>query len=62
MTYDQLYYFYINKLENILLKKLKKQHLNYLIKIILNLFLFRFNKSVYYYSRILAYYKFLIKN
>ena len=62
MTYDQLYYFYINKLENILLKKLKKQHLNYLFKIILNLFLFRFNKSIYYYSRISAYYKFLIKN
>lgn len=61
MTYDQLYYFYINKLENILLKKLKKKHLNYLFKIILNLFLFRFHKSIYYYSRISAYYKFLRK-
>ena len=62
MTYDQLYYFYINKLENFLLKKLKKQHLNYLFKLILNLFIFKHNKSVYYFSRILAYYKFLIKN
>ena len=62
MTYDQLYYFNINKLENILLKKLKKQHFNYLFKLILNLLLFRFNKSVYYFSRISAYYKFLIKN
>ena len=62
MTYDQLYYFYINKLENILLKKLKKQYFNYLSKTILNLFLFKFDKSIYYFSKILAYYKFIIKN
>ena len=62
MTYDQLYYFYINRLDNILLKKLKKQKFNYLFKIILNLFLFRFKKFIYYFSRILAYYKFIIKN
>ena len=62
MTYDQLYYFNINKLENILLKKLKKQHLNYLFKLILNLFIFKYKKSIYYFSRITAYYKFLIKN
>ena len=62
MIYDQLYYFYINKLENILLKKLKKQHLNYLFKLISNLFLFRFSKFVYYFSKISAYYKFIIKN
>ena len=62
MTYDQLYYFHINKLENILLKKIKKQHFNYLFKIIINLFLFRFNKFIYFFSRISAYYKFLIKN
>ena len=61
MTYDQLYYFNINKLENILLKKLKKQHLNYLFKLILNLFIFRYSKFIYYFSRISAYYKFLIK-
>ena len=62
MTYDQLYYFYINKLENPLLKKLKKQQFNYLFKLILNLIIFKFDKSVYYYSKILAYYKFIIKN
>ena len=61
MTYDQLYYFNINKLENILLKKLKKQHLNYLFKLILNLFIFKYSKFIYYFSRISAYYKFLIK-
>jgi GT2 family glycosyltransferase len=62
MTYDQLYYIYINKLENILLNKLKKQHFNYLFKIILNLFFFKFDKCIYYSSKILAYYKFIIKN
>ncbi len=62
MTYDQLYYFYINKLENILLKKLKQQHFNYLFKIILNLLILKFDKSVYYFSKIAAYYKFIIKN
>ena len=61
MTYDQLYYFHINKLENILLKKIKKQHLNYLFKLILNLFLFKFKKFIYYFSKISAYYKFIIK-
>ncbi len=61
MTYDQLYYFYNNKLENILLKKIKRQHLNYLFKIILNLFLLRFNKFIYYFSKISAYYKFIFK-
>ena len=62
MTYDQLYYFYINKLENILLNKLKKQQFNYLFKVISNLIIFKFDKSVYYYSKIIAYYKFVIKN
>ena len=62
MTYDQLYYFYINKLENTLLSKLKKQQFNYLFKVILNLIIFKFDKSVYYYSKIIAYYKFVIKN
>ena len=62
MTYDQLYYFHINKLENILLKKLKKQHYNYLFKLIINLLFFRFNKFIYFFSIILAYYKFIIKN
>lgn len=62
MTYDQLYYFHTNKLENILLKKLKKQHFNYLFKLIINLFFLRFNKFTYFFSRISAYYKFIIKN
>ena len=62
MTYDQLYYFNINKLENILLKKLKKQHFNYLFKLIINLFFLRFKKFIYFFSRISAYYKFIIKN
>lgn len=62
MSYDQLYYFHNNKLENNLLKKLKKQHFNYLFKVVLNLFLFRFNKFIYYFSKVSAYYKFILKN
>jgi len=62
MTYDQLYYFHINKIENILLKKIKRQQFNYFFKLILNLFLLRFKKIIYYYSKISAYYKFIIKN
>ena len=45
-----------------LLKKLKKQHLNYLFKLIINLFFLRFNRFTYFFSRISAYYKFIIKN
>ena len=62
MSYDQLYYFHNNKLENNLLKKLKKQHFNYLFKVVFNLFLFRFNKFIYYFSKVSAYYKFILKN
>ena len=61
MTYDQLYYFHVNKIENFLFKKIKRQHFNYLFKLILNLFLFRFKKTIYYFSKISAYYKFIIK-
>jgi len=62
MSYDQLYYFHNNKLENNLLKKLKKQHLNYLFKVVLNFFLLRFSKFIYYFSKVSAYYKFILKN
>ena len=58
MTYSELFYFYkINKHHekfNILKKKIP----NYIFKFILNLFLIRFNKSVYFFSKILAFLKF----
>jgi len=39
-------------------KKLKKKMPKYIIKSIVNLFLLRFDKSVYYFSKILAFNKF----
>ena len=36
MSYDQLYYFHNNKIKNNLSKKLKKQHFNYLFKVVFN--------------------------
>ena len=38
-------------------KNLKKKLFNYIIKSIVNLFLLRFDKSVYYFSKILAFNK-----
>ena len=57
-TYDGLYYFFkVNKhYEKI--NKLKKKIPNYIIKSIINLFLLRLTKSVYFFSKTLAFYKF----
>ena len=58
MTYSELFYFYkINKHHekfNILKKKIP----NYIFKFIFKFFLIRFNKSVYFFSKILAFLKF----
>ena len=57
-TFDKLYYFFkINKHFEIF-NNLKKKLPNYIIKSITNLFLFRFTKSVYYFSKVAAFYKF----
>ena len=57
-TFDELYYFYkINKHSEIF-KNLKKKLPNYIIKSIINLFLLRFTQSVYYFSKVAAFYKF----
>jgi len=57
-TYDGLYYFFkINKhYEKI--NQLKNKIPNYIIKSIINLFLLRLTKSVYFFSKTLAFYKF----
>ena len=57
-TYDQLYYLFKVKKHNQLFNKLSKKIFNYFLKFIINCFLLRFEKCVYYYSRILAYNKF----
>ena len=57
-TFDELYYFFkINKHSEIF-KNLKKKLPNYIIKSIINLFLLRLTQSIYYFSRVAAFYKF----
>ena len=57
-TFGELYYFFkINKHTEIF-NNLKKKLPNYIIKSIINLFLLRFTQSVYYFSKVAAFYKF----
>ena len=58
MTFDELYYFYKIKRHEEIFKKIKKKIPNYILKVIINLFIFRIKKSIYYFSRILALNKF----
>ena len=58
MTYSELLYFYkINKHQQ-KYNNLKKKIPNYIFKFILNLILIRLNKSIYFFSKILAFLKF----
>ncbi len=57
-TFDELYYFFkINK-HSEKVKKLKKKIPKYITKSIINFFLLRFTQSVYYFSKVAAFYKF----
>ena len=58
MTYDELFYYFLNQAHFEKYTKLKKKIVNYIFKIILNLIILNFKKSVIYFSRILAFYKF----
>ncbi len=57
-TFDELYYFFKIKRHYEIFKKLKKKLPNYIIKSITNLFLLRFDQSVYYFSKVAAFRKF----
>ena len=57
-TFDELYYFFKIKKHYERLNNLKKKLTNYIIKSIINFFLLRFDKSVYYLSKVIAFYKF----
>ena len=57
-TFDELYYFFKIKKHYEIFKKLKKKLPNYIIKSITNLFLLKFDQSVYYFSKVVAFYKF----
>ena len=57
-TFDELYYFFkINKHYEIF-KNLRKKLPVYIIKSIINLFLLRLTKAIYYFSKVAAFYKF----
>ncbi len=60
-TFDELYYYYKNDINNSKLKEIKKKFYKYIVKIFLNLLILRFEKSVYYFSKTLAYFKFVKK-
>ena len=57
-TFDELYYFFKIKKHYDIFFKLKKKIPNYLIKFLVNLILFKLSKSTYYFSKILAFFKF----
>ncbi len=58
MTYSELYYFFKIGNHHQKLKTLDKKIVSYSIKTIINFLIFRFNKSIYYFSKVLAFYKF----
>ena len=58
MTFSELYYFYKNDDYQKTYNYLKSKIFNYTIKFIFTLLTFRFNKSIYYISKILAFFKF----
>ena len=60
LAYDGLYYYHKNNNQSYLLTN-KKKIRSYLIKFIIQLLLFRLEKSVKIFSRLLAYYKFYVK-
>jgi len=57
-TFDELYYFFkINKHFEIY-KKLKKKMPKYIFKSITNCLVLRFTRSIYYFAKVIAFYKF----
>ena len=57
-TFDELYYYFKINMHQKKYKNLKKKLPNYIFKLIINFLILRFNKSVYYFSIIKAFYDF----
>tara|TARA_B100001769_G_C22050317_1_gene564607 strand:+ start:120 stop:995 length:876 start_codon:yes stop_codon:yes gene_type:complete len=57
-TFDELYYFYKINDHHKILEKLEKKIYNYIWKFFLCTILLKVEKSVFYFSKIIAYYKF----
>ena len=58
MTFDELFYYSKINRKNEKFESLKKKIFNYSIKLFLNILLLDFKKVIFYYARILAFYKF----
>tara|TARA_A100000164_G_scaffold372704_1_gene402395 strand:+ start:1438 stop:2295 length:858 start_codon:yes stop_codon:yes gene_type:complete len=56
--YEELYYFYKNNLHKKKYELVKKKIPKFIIKLIINFLIIRFDKFVYYLSKVLAFYKF----
>ena len=57
-TYNELYYYFKINMHHAKYKKLKKKLPSYIIKLIINFITLRFNKSVYFFAMIKAFYDF----
>ena len=57
-TFDELYYFFKINRHTEIFNNLKKKLPNYIIKLITNIFLLKLTQSVYYFSKVAAFYKF----
>ncbi|MBD1165130.1 glycosyltransferase [Pelagibacterales bacterium SAG-MED13] len=57
-TFDEMFYYHKLNTNNIILQKYRSKKINYLIKSIKNLIIFRFKKFIFYYARFLAILKF----
>tara|TARA_B100000989_G_scaffold66707_1_gene46379 strand:+ start:385 stop:1248 length:864 start_codon:yes stop_codon:yes gene_type:complete len=57
-TFDEMYYYYKQKIENGLIRSKKKKIFNYLIKFFLSIIIFKIKKSTFYLARVLAIFKF----
>ena len=60
-TYDELYYYYKNSTHQKKVKIFKKKINKYIFKFFLNLLFLKLEKSTYYLSKTLAYFKFILK-
>ena len=56
--YEELYYLYKTKIHQKKYDYFKKKIPKFFVKLIINLILFRFDKFIYYLSKLLAFYKF----
>lgn len=58
MTFSELYYYFKINQHHEKYEILKKKLINFVIKSVVNLILIRLSKSIYYFSKVIAFYKF----